>query len=111
YFRAQTAEAAPGEVEVEVIQDFYLRPGLPMPAERNEIVGTRLRALVADDAGLGAGARLGLQPENSAKARRGGTPFGRILEGEGRLRRVFQRDPEALEQVGEEDGLEELDHG
>src|SRR5437762_5189601 len=80
-----------------------------MPAERDEIVGACLGALVADDAGLCAGAGLGLEPQHAAEARRSRPPLGRILEREGRLRRVLQRDPQAFEQVDEEDGFEEPD--
>src|SRR6185437_9363405 len=36
----QPAKAAPGQVEVEIIQDFYLLPRLAVTAERNQIVGT-----------------------------------------------------------------------
>src|SRR5215831_4262675 len=79
-----------------------------MPAERNQIVRTCLGALVADDAGLRASARFGLEPEHAAKARRRRTPFGRILERKGRLRRVLQRDPQTLEQVDEENRFEEF---
>src|SRR6185312_5221491 len=104
---AQAAEAAARQVEVEIVEDLDLLSRLAMPAERNQIVGARLRALVADDAGLGAGAGLGLETEHPAEARRRRAALGRILEREGRLRRVLQRDPEALEQVDEEDRLEE----
>src|SRR5262249_7751466 len=109
--RAQPAEAAPGQIEVEVVEHLDLGAGLPVAAERDEVVGARLRTLVADDAGLGAGAGLGLQAEHAAEPRRRGTPLGRILEGERRLRRVLQREPEPLEDVDEEDRLEELDDG
>ena len=68
-------------------------PGFAVAAERDQVVRTGLRALIADDAGLGAGAGLGLQPQHAAEARRGRTPFSRILKREGRLRRVLQRDP------------------
>src|SRR6185369_7534639 len=78
---------------------------------RDEIVGTRLRALVAHDAGLRAGRRFDLEPEHAAEARRGRTPFGRILEREGRLRRVLQRQPQPFQQVHEKDRLEETDDG
>ena len=110
-FRAQAAEAAARQVEVEVIEDLDLLPRLAVAAERDQIVRARLRALVADDAGLGAGGRLGLQPQHAAEARRRRTPLGRILERERRLRRVLQRDPQPLEQVDEEDRFEERDDG
>src|SRR6185295_12274800 len=58
--RTESAEAAPREVEVEIVEDFNLLSGLPVAAERDQIVGARLGALVAADAGLGAGAGLGL---------------------------------------------------
>src|SRR5205085_8578252 len=109
-FRAQPAEAAARQVEVEVVEHLDLLSGLAMAAERDQIVGTRLRALIADDAGLGARAGLGLQPEHAAKARRGRPPLGRILERERGLRRVLQRDPEALQQVDEKDRLEEFEN-
>src|SRR5207249_6754167 len=108
-FGAQTAEAAAREIEVEVVEHLDLRPRLAVSAERDEIVGTRLGALIADDACLRAGPRFGLEPEHAAEARRCRTPFGRILEGERRLRRVLQRDPQPFDEVDEEDGLEERD--
>src|SRR5436305_1173290 len=52
---AQPAEAAPRQVEIEVIEDFYLLPRLAVAAEGDEIVRARLGALVADDAGLRPG--------------------------------------------------------
>src|SRR6185312_8154013 len=52
-----------------------------------------LGALVAEAAALGAGAGLGLETEHPAEARRRRAALGRILEREGRLRRVLQRDP------------------
>src|SRR5262245_23642839 len=80
-----------------------------MAAEVNQLVRAGLRTLIADDACLRAGARLGLQPEDTAKPWRGRTPLGRILEREGRLRGVLQRDPEPLEQVDEKNRFEEVD--
>src|SRR6476659_9474355 len=66
-FRTQPAETAAGQVEVEVIQNLDLLPWLAMAAQRDQIVGTRLRALIADDAGLRPGSWLGLQPENATE--------------------------------------------
>src|SRR5262249_48874866 len=108
HFRAQPAEAASGQIEIEIVEDLDLLPGLAMPAERDEIVGTHLRALIADDARRGAGLRLDLEPQHAAKARRHRTPLGRVLEREGRLRRVLERQPEALQQIDEKDRAEEL---
>src|SRR5262249_21382805 len=107
-YRAQSAEAAARQVEVKVIEHFDLGARFAMAAEVDQLVGTGLRALIADDARLRAGARLCLQPENAAKPRRGGTPFRRILEREGRLRRVLEGDPQTLEQVDEKNRLEEV---
>src|SRR4029077_3721568 len=87
-----------------------LLAGLAMTAEGDQIVGARLRALIADDAGLRAGAGLGLQPEHAAKARRRRPPLRRILERERGLRRVLQRDPQAFQQVDEKDRLQELEN-
>src|SRR5579859_4712365 len=111
HFRAQPAEAATREVEVEVVEDFDLRPRLAVAAERDEIVRTRFRALIADDAGLRARARLGLEAQHAAEARRGRPPLGRVLEGERRLRRVLQRDPQPLRDVDEEQRLDEAEDG
>src|SRR6478609_5569673 len=58
-FGAQPAKAAAGQVEIEVIENFDLLPRLAVAAERNQVVGAGLGALVANDAGLGAGAGLG----------------------------------------------------
>src|SRR6185369_190940 len=110
-FCAQSAEAAARQVEVEVIEHLDLRAWFAMPAERNQIVGAGLGALIADDAGLRAGARFGLQPEDAAETRRGLTPLRRILKGKGRLRCVLQRNPQTFEQVDEKDRFEELDDG
>src|SRR5581483_3077087 len=110
HFRAQSAEAAPGQVEIEVIEHFDLGSWLAVAAQGNQVVGARLRALITDDAGLGAGAGLGLQPQDAAEAWRGRPPLRRILERKRRLRRVFQRHPQALEQVDQEEGLDELEH-
>src|SRR5207249_3965473 len=106
---AQPAEAAAGQIKVKVIQDLDFLPGLAVSAERDQIVRAGLRALIADDAGLGAGAGLDLKPQDAAKARRRRPALGRILERERRLRRVLQREPQALQQVHEEDRLEEVD--
>src|SRR5690348_18272684 len=83
-FGAEAAEAAARQVEVEIIEDLDLRAWLAVPAERDQVVGARLGALVADDAGLRAGARLGLEAQHAAEARRRRPPLGRILEGERR---------------------------
>src|SRR5262249_52973471 len=99
HLRAEAAEAAAREVEVEVVENLDLLSRLAVAAERDQIVGTRLRALVADDAGLRAGAGLGLEPEDAAEARRRRPALGRVLKGERGLRRVLQRDPEPLQQV------------
>ena len=66
---AQSAETAARQVEVEVVEDLDLLPRLAVAAERNQIVRTHLRALVADDAGLRAGCRLHLEPEDAAEPR------------------------------------------
>src|SRR6185503_5383668 len=105
---AQPAEAAARQIEVKVVEDFYLQTGLAMAAERNQIVRAGLRALVADDARLRAGGGLGLQPQHAAEPRRRRPAFGWILERERRLRRVLQRDPQTLEKVDEKDGLQEF---
>src|ERR1051326_2484101 len=104
--RAQAAEAAARQVEIEVIEHFDLGAGLAMAPKRNQVVRARLRALVADDAGLRAALGLDLQPQHAAEARRGRTALRRVLERKRRLRRVLERDPEALEQVDQEDRLE-----
>src|SRR4029079_3855686 len=96
---AQPAEAAARQVEVKVVENFYLQTGLAVAAERNQIVRAGLRALVADDARLGAGGGLGLQTQDAAKTRRGRPALGRILKRERGLRRVLQRDPQPLQQV------------
>src|SRR5262249_51453937 len=104
--RAEATETAAGEIEVEVIEHLDLLPGLAVAAERDEIIGTRLRALVADDAGLRPGGRLHLQPQYAAEARRRRPALGGVLEREGRLRRVLQREPQSLQLGDEEDRLE-----
>src|SRR5262249_55755443 len=106
---AQPAEAAARQIKVEVVEDFNLRARLAVSTECDQIVRTRLRALVADDAGLRAGAGLGLQAQHAAEARRRRPALRRVLEREGRLRRVLEREPQALEEVDEEDGLQELE--
>src|SRR5262249_11781566 len=78
-------------------------------AERNEIVRARLRALVADDAGLRAGGRLHLQPQDAAESRCGWPPLRRVLEREGGLRCVLESEPQPFQQVDEADRLEEPD--
>src|SRR5262245_44831353 len=78
-----------------------------MAAKGDEIVRAGLRALVADDACLCAGAGLGLQPEDTPEPRSRRAPFSRVLERKRRLRRVLQGDPQTFQQVDEEDGLEE----
>src|SRR5881296_2488545 len=106
-FRAQAAKAAARQVEVEVVEDLDLLSGLSMSAERDEIVGAGLRALVADDAGLSAGGRLDLKPQHAPESRRRGPALGRVLERERRLRGVFERDPQPFQQVHEKNGLQE----
>src|SRR5439155_15900046 len=83
-FRTQSTEAAAGEIEVEVVEHFDLDARLAVPPEGDQIVWTRLRALIAHDAGLRAGRGLGLQPQHTAESRRGRPPFGRVLESERR---------------------------
>src|SRR5512147_3095649 len=56
HLRTEPAEAAPREVEIEVVQRLQLLSRFAMPPERDQVVGTRLGALVAHDAGLGPGA-------------------------------------------------------
>src|SRR5260221_14726474 len=51
HLRAQTAKAAPREIEVEVVEDLDLLSGLPVATKRDQIVGAHLRALAADGAG------------------------------------------------------------
>src|SRR5262249_55923946 len=110
-FGAQPAEAAPRQVEIEVVEHFDLLARLAVTAERNEVVGARFRALIAHDAGLGAGAGLGLEPEHAAEARCGRPPLGRVLERERRLRRVLEGDPQTLQQVDEKNRFQEAqDH-
>src|SRR4051812_29934535 len=111
HFRAQPAETAARQVEIEVVEHLDLGARLAVSAERNQIVRARLRALVADDAGLGAGGGFDLETQHAAKARSRRTTLGRVLESERGLRRVLQRDPHALEQVDQEDRLEETDDG
>src|SRR5256885_8917278 len=72
HFRAQTAEAAPRQIEVEVVENLDLLPGFAVPAERNQIVGARLRALIADDARLGACGGVGRPAGEAAGPPRGG---------------------------------------
>src|SRR5256885_1214909 len=108
---AEAAKAAARQIEVEVIEDFDFLPRLAMAAERNQVVGARLRALVADDARLCAGGRFRLKAQHAAKPRRGRTPFSGILKRKRRLRRVLQGHPQAFEQVDEENRLEEFDDG
>src|SRR5437773_12524663 len=62
---AEGAEAAAREVEIEVVEHLDLLTRLTVAAQGNKVVGTRLRALIAQDAGLSAGSRLGLQPEHA----------------------------------------------
>src|SRR5262249_23292138 len=96
---AEPAKPASREVGGEVVQHLDLEARLAMAAERNQIIGAGLRALIADDAGLRAGGRLGLQSQHAAKAGRRGSTLGWILEGERRPRRVFRGDPQSLDQV------------
>src|SRR5262245_46003143 len=100
---AEPAEAAAREVEVEVVEDLDLLSGLAVAAERDQVVGTGLRALIADDAGRGAGFGLDLKAEQAAEARRDRTALRRVLKGEGGLRRVARRDQQPLDEVDEED--------
>src|SRR6185436_19583261 len=95
------------QVEVEVVEDLDLLPRLAVSAEGDEIVRTSLGALVADDAGLGAGGRLGLQAEHAAEARRRRPALRRVLKGEGGLRRVLERQPHPFHQIDEEERFEE----
>src|ERR1700730_4085411 len=55
---AQPAETAARQIEVKVVENFYLQTGLAMAAERNQIVRAGLGTLVADDARLRTGGRL-----------------------------------------------------
>ena len=80
-----------------------------MSTQSNEIIGTCLGALVAHDACLRTGAGLCLEAQHAAKTRSRGPPFRGVLECEGRLRRVLQRDPKPLQQVDEENRFEETD--
>src|SRR5580765_7750958 len=107
--RAQAAEAAAGKIEVEVVEDLNLLPRLAVTAEGDQVIRARLGALVADDAGLGAGGGLDLQAQDSAKARRCRTALSRILKRERRLRRVLQGQPQTLQQIDQKDRLEESD--
>ena len=70
-----------------------------MAAERDQIVGAGLGALIANDTRLRPRLRLHLQTQHAAKARGDRTPLGRILKGERWLWRVLQREPQALEEV------------
>src|SRR5262249_34436231 len=97
------------EVEVEVVEHLDLLARLAVAAKRDQIIGAGLGALVAHDARLRAGGGLDLEAQHPAKARGGRTAFGRILEREGRLRRVLQRQPQPFEQIDEEDRLEKAD--
>src|SRR4029453_10758005 len=108
-FRTQPAETAPGQIEVEIIQNFDLLPWLAMAAERDQVVGTRPRTLVAADAGLGPSPWLGLQPENAAETWGRRSSFRRILEGERGLWCVLQGHPQTLQQVDQKDRLQELE--
>src|SRR5262249_16479648 len=81
--QAESAKAAPREIEIEIVEDLDLGARLAVAAERDEIVGARLGALVANDASLCASPRLGLQPQHPAEARRGRPALGGILEREG----------------------------
>jgi hypothetical protein len=82
-----------------------------VPAERDQVVGARLGALIAHDARLRPGTGLGLQPQHAAESRRRGAPFGRILKRKRRLGRVFQRDPQALQEIDEEYRFQERNDG
>src|SRR6266849_5872918 len=110
-FGAEPTEAAAREIEVEVIENLDLLSRFAMSAEGNQVVGTRLGALVADDARLGACAGLGLQPQHAPEAGRGRTALRRVLKREGWLRRVLQRDPQPFEQIHEENRLEKAGDG
>src|SRR5687768_10078338 len=81
-----------------------------MTAERDQIVRTRLCALVADDTRLRARLGLDLEPQHSAESRRHGTPLRRILECKRRLWRVLQRQPETFNQVDEKNHAEQFHH-
>src|SRR5689334_2974904 len=50
YLGAQPAETAPRKVEVEIIEHLDLLSGLAVSAKCNKVVGTDLRALIADNA-------------------------------------------------------------
>src|SRR5262245_53424230 len=89
-FRAEAAEAAPRQVEVKVVQRFDLLARFAVAAERNQVVGTRLRALIADDAGLRTCARFGLESEHAPKSRSGRPALCGVLKREGWLGRVLQ---------------------
>jgi hypothetical protein len=105
HFRAEAAEAAARQIKVKVVEDFDLLARLAVAAERDEVVGTRLGALIADDTGLGPRAGLGLQTQDTPEARSGRPPLGRILEGESRLE-GNQRYPQPfIRSIDEEDGL------
>ena len=75
-FAAQTTEAAARQVEIEVVQNLDLLSRLAVTAERDQIVGARLGALIADDAGLSPGGGLGLQTQDAAEPRRDAVPPG-----------------------------------
>src|SRR5262245_23047497 len=108
-FCTQPAETAPGQIEVEIIQNFDFLPGLAVASEGDQVVGTCLRALVANDAGLGPGPRFGLQPENAPESGSRRSSFRRILKSEGGLRRVLERHPQTLQQVDQKNRLQELE--
>jgi hypothetical protein len=79
-------------------------------AECNQVIRTCLGTLIADDAGLRAGAGLGLQAQNASEAWRRWTPLRRILKGERRLRRVLQRHQQPFQQIDEKQRLDEFDY-
>jgi hypothetical protein len=79
-----------------------------MSTKIDELIGTGLRALVAHDAGLRTRLRLDLQTQNTTKSRGYRAAFLWILEGERRLRRVSEGNPEALQKVNQKDGSEKF---
>src|SRR6185295_10331095 len=93
HFGAQAAKTATRQVEVEVVENLDLLARLPVAAEGDQVVGARLGALVADDAGLGTGGGLDLQAQDSPEPWRRRPALRRVLKGERRLWRVLQGEP------------------
>jgi hypothetical protein len=101
-FGTEPAEAAPRQIEIKVVQNLDFLAGLAMAAERNQVVRAGLRTLIAHDANLRTGFGLNLEPQDAPEPGRHRPALCRILKGEGRLRGVLERHPQALQDIEEE---------